>query len=126
MLRTGASNFLSPVPDNVRAGTHGPPSRSAGDIVVMSSSMDTDGLATTRKKLSSEIDTASNPASSASESDGGQLEQEDRVGVDDISGQDWFAVVEYFFQSRNEDELRVHLSWSVACLAHPPSRRRAH
>ncbi|KPV76296.1 uncharacterized protein RHOBADRAFT_52321 [Rhodotorula graminis WP1] len=83
----------------------------AGDIVVMSSSMDTDGLATTRKKLSSEIDTAGNPASSGSESDGGQLEQEDRVGVDDISGQVWFALVEYFFQSRHEDELRVHLSW---------------
>ncbi|GAA5900005.1 hypothetical protein JCM8208_005563 [Rhodotorula glutinis] len=79
-----------------------------GDVVVMSSSMDSDGLATMRNHLASDLDSAS-----GSESDDEQLEQleQDCVAEDDTSGKVWYAVVEYFFQSRNEDELRVHLSW---------------
>ena len=88
----------------------------------MSSSMDSDGLATMRNHLASDLDSAS-----GSESDDEQLEQleQDCVAEDDTSGKVWYAVVEYFFQSRNEDELRVHLSWCVARLSCPGSPRRA-
>ncbi|GAA5835869.1 hypothetical protein JCM9279_002126 [Rhodotorula babjevae] len=78
-----------------------------GDIVVLPSPTEHDDLATTTRNISlSDVDAASDPGA-ASESES----EHNREVEGDNSLRVWFAVVEYFFKARDENELRVHVSW---------------